>query len=192
VGTDTSTLLSGQVSWNVAWQPGTATAECLNALGVVAQDASGNPVVDTLTTAGTPDHLVLQDVPDVVRPDGTSSQVTANGSDAAFVTAKVADANGVVAPGAINVICLSVCRELHERRRMVPRCSSLVCTAGPRRAITKQPASVAVNSGSVATLTVTATAAGPLTYQWSLDGNSLAGGDVGELYDADADQWRQR
>ncbi|WP_211256494.1 immunoglobulin domain-containing protein, partial [Edaphobacter aggregans] len=108
VATELTTSLPGQVHWNVTWQPGTATAQCMDQLGQVATDADGKPVVDTLTTAGAPDHIVLENVANVVRPDGTSFQVTANGTDAQFVVAKVVDANGVVVPGASNLLTFSV------------------------------------------------------------------------------------
>ena len=99
--TQTTTLIPGQVHWNVAWQAGTVTAQCLDGYGnVVASDAK--------TTAGPADHVELDVVPEVVRPDHTSFAVTANGSDAAFVVAKVVDAQGVVVPTASNNITFAV------------------------------------------------------------------------------------
>ncbi|MET0256672.1 MAG: discoidin domain-containing protein, partial [Luteibacter sp.] len=95
-----TTKLPGQVHWNVTWQAGTATAQCLDNLGNVRSHADGSPVADTLTTAGKADHIELDVVDELVRPDGTRFQVTANGSDAAFIVAKVVDANGIVVPDA--------------------------------------------------------------------------------------------
>jgi hypothetical protein len=99
--TQTTTLIPFQVSWNVSWASGTLEADCL--------DASGNVVArDTLVTAGAAAKVVLKVVPDVVRPDGSAFAVTANGSDAAFVTAEIQDANGNVVPTAANAITFSV------------------------------------------------------------------------------------
>ncbi|MET0935763.1 MAG: DUF4982 domain-containing protein, partial [Luteibacter sp.] len=103
-----TTKLPGQVHWNVTWQAGTATAQCLDAVGNVATDRQGSPVVDTLTTAGKAARIELDVVPNVVRPDGTRFQVTANGSDAAFVVAKVVDANGIVVPDASQKVTFEV------------------------------------------------------------------------------------
>jgi beta-galactosidase len=99
--TQTTTSLAGQVHWNVTWAAGTVTAACLDSFSNVV-------TTDQLVTAGNPDHIELDVVPDVVRPDGTSFAVTANGSDTAFVVAKVVDANGVVVPTASNNITFSV------------------------------------------------------------------------------------
>jgi hypothetical protein len=86
-----TTKLPGQVHWDVTWQAGTVTAQCLDATGAVAAH-------DDITTAGPADHIVLQKVDELQRPDGTSFQLTANGSDAAFIVAKVVDANGNLVP----------------------------------------------------------------------------------------------
>jgi hypothetical protein len=99
--TQNTTSLAGQVHWNVTWSAGTVTAACLDTFGNVV-------TTDQQATAGNPDHIELDVVPDVVRPDGTSFAVTANGTDAAFVVAKVLDANGVVVPTASNNITFSV------------------------------------------------------------------------------------
>jgi beta-galactosidase len=96
-----TTQLPGQVHWNVTWQSGEARAQCLSAKGgTVVADDRGQPVQDVLTTAGKPDHIELQVVPELVRPDGTSFALTANGSDAAFLVARVVDAHGVTVPTA--------------------------------------------------------------------------------------------
>jgi beta-galactosidase len=101
--TQNTTVMPGQVHWMVNWAPGTVTAECL--------DANGNPVAgvsDTRTTAGAESKIVLSVVPDVIKPDGTSFQWTANGSDAAFVVAQVEDADGNLVPTAKDNVTFSV------------------------------------------------------------------------------------
>jgi beta-galactosidase len=109
VSTEQTTKLAAQVHWMVAWQPGTAVASCVDEAGAVVNDpVSGAPVTDALTTAGTPDHIVLENVSNVIRPDGTKFQVTANGSDIALVAAKVVDANGILVPNANDLLTFSV------------------------------------------------------------------------------------
>lgn len=98
-----TTVMSGQVHWMVNWAPGTVTAQCL--------DENGNPVAgvsDTRTTASAESKIVLSVVPNVIKPDGTSFQWTANGSDAAFVVAQVEDANGNLVPTAADNVTFSV------------------------------------------------------------------------------------
>ena len=98
-----TTIMPGQVHWMVNWASGTVTAECI--------DASGNPIAavsDSRTTASGEKKIVLSVVPEVVKPDGTSFQWTANGSDAAFVIAQVQDANGNPVPTAADNIAFSV------------------------------------------------------------------------------------
>ncbi|HEX7816189.1 beta-1,3-glucanase family protein [Dyella sp.] len=88
-----TTKLPGQVHWDTAYQPGTVTAQCLDETGAVQAS-------DTLTTAGKPDHILLKAVNELVRPDGTAFELTANGSDTAFVVAAVVDAqNNLVMTG---------------------------------------------------------------------------------------------
>src|SRR5258708_14777368 len=101
IANQNTTSLAGQVHWNVAWAAGTVTAACLDSFGNIV-------ATDQQVTAVNPDHIELDVVPDVVRPDGTSFAVTANGTDAAFVVAKVVDANNVVVPTASNNITFSV------------------------------------------------------------------------------------
>ncbi|MBE1160707.1 beta-1,3-glucanase family protein [Dyella acidiphila] len=98
-----TTVMPGQVHWMVNWAPGTVTALCL--------DANGNPVdgvSDTRTTAGAENKIVLSVVPEVTKPDGSSFQWTANGSDAAFVVAQVEDANGNLVPTAADNVTFAV------------------------------------------------------------------------------------
>jgi beta-galactosidase len=99
--TQTTTLMPFQTSWMVNWVAGTVEADCLDTFGnVVARD--------TRTTAGAENKIVLSVVPDVVRPDGSSFAVTANGSDAAFIVAQVQDANGNWVPTAADKVTFSV------------------------------------------------------------------------------------
>lgn len=101
--TQNTTVMSAQVHWMVNWAPGTVTAQCL--------DQNGNPVAgvsDTRTTAGPEAKIVLSVVPDLTKPDGTSFEWKANGSDAAFVVAKVEDANGNLVPTAADNVTFSV------------------------------------------------------------------------------------
>ena len=100
--------LPRQAHWNVSWAAGTLTAQCLDASGRVVNDASGNAVADTQVTAGAADHLLLTVVPELVRPNGQAFQVTANGTDAAFVVAKVVDAAGNLVPDAKNILTFAV------------------------------------------------------------------------------------
>lgn len=105
-----TTKLPGQVHWNVTWQPGSAVAQCIGTDGLVVQK-NGTAVTDTLKTAGAADHIVLSVVnttDPIVKPDGSVFQVTANGSDATFITATVVDANGVRVPDASQLVTFSV------------------------------------------------------------------------------------
>src|ERR1700744_2346925 len=104
----TTVSLPRQAHWNVSWAAGTLTAQCLDSSSRVVNDASGNPVADTQVTAGPADHIVLSVVPEVVRPNGQAFQVTANGTDAAFVTATVVDAAGNRVPTANNILTFAV------------------------------------------------------------------------------------
>jgi len=98
-----TTTLPGQVHWMVNWAAGTVTAECLDINGNVVPG-----VTDTRTTAGAENKIVLSAVPELTKPDGTSFQWTANGSDAAFVVAEVEDANGNLVPTAADNVTFSV------------------------------------------------------------------------------------
>ncbi|MGA2889654.1 MAG: immunoglobulin domain-containing protein [Terracidiphilus sp.] len=101
--TQNTTVMPGQVAWMVNWVAGTVTAECLDINGNVVPGAT-----DTRTTAGAESKIVLSVVPEVTKPDGTSFQWTANGSDAAFVQAEVEDANGNWVPTAANNVTFTV------------------------------------------------------------------------------------
>ncbi|WP_176065814.1 discoidin domain-containing protein [Anaeromyxobacter diazotrophicus] len=104
----TTTLLPGQAHWKVAWAAGTLTALCLDGSGQAVVDGQGHAVADQLVTAGAADHLQLTVEPPLARPDGTSFQITANGTDAAFVQAAVVDADGHLVPDAAPVITFAV------------------------------------------------------------------------------------
>jgi len=99
--TETDTLIPFQTSWIVPWVSGTVTAECLNAAGTVV-------ATDSRTTAGAESKIVLTVVPELTKPNGPTFEVTANGSDAAFVTATIEDANGNWEPLAADNITFSV------------------------------------------------------------------------------------
>ena len=99
--TETDTLIPFQTSWIVPWVSGTVTAECLNASGTVV-------ATDSRTTAGAENKIVLTVVPELTKPNGSTFEVTANGSDAAFVTATIEDANGNWEPLASDTLTFSV------------------------------------------------------------------------------------
>ena len=98
---ENTTELPFQCYWDVTWASGTILAEGLDATGKVVCS-------DQKQTAGNPDHIVL--VPDtpVVKPNGDVFQITANGTDAELILAKVVDANGILCPTASNVITFGV------------------------------------------------------------------------------------
>ncbi len=98
-----TTTMPGQVHWMVNWVPGTVTAQCLDTSGNVVSGAT-----DSRTTAGAANKIVLSVVPELTKPDGTSFQWTANGSDAAFVVAEVQDAQGNLVPTAADNVTFSV------------------------------------------------------------------------------------
>ena len=104
----TTVSLPRQAHWDVSWAAGKLTAQCLDASSRVVNDAAGNPVADTQVTAGAADHIVLTVDPEIVRPNGQAFQVTANGTDAAFVVAKVVDAAGNLVPDAKQIITFAV------------------------------------------------------------------------------------
>ena len=83
------------------WVSGTVTAQCLNESGTVV-------ATDSRTTAGAESKIVLTLVPELTQPNGTAFEVTANGSDAAFVTATIEDANGNWEPLASDPVTFSV------------------------------------------------------------------------------------
>jgi hypothetical protein len=99
--TETATQIPFQTSWIVPWASGTVTADCLNSSGTVV-------ATDSRTTAGAENKIVLTVVPELTKPNGTAFEVTANGSDAAFVTATIEDANGNWEPLASDTLTFSV------------------------------------------------------------------------------------
>jgi beta-galactosidase len=99
--TQTTTMMPFQTSWMVNWAAGTVEADCLDQFGTVQAK-------DIETTAGAESKIVLSVVPDVVKPDGSTFAVTANGSDVAFIAAQVQDANGVWVPTAADTVTFTV------------------------------------------------------------------------------------
>jgi beta-galactosidase len=89
-----TTLLPYQVSFDgVAWETGTVRVECLDASGAVV-------AFDEKKTAGAAAKIDLAVQNGLRKPDGKAFKITANGSDAALILAKVVDANGVWVPTA--------------------------------------------------------------------------------------------
>jgi hypothetical protein len=97
----TTTQMPFQCNWNVTWATGTLRAEGL--------DAGGNVVCfDEKKTAGAPACVVLVQDPPIVKPNGEVFNITANGTDAALIVAKVVDANGILCPLATNIVHFTV------------------------------------------------------------------------------------
>jgi hypothetical protein len=96
-----STDLPLQAYWDVAFAPGTLRAECLDATGAVK-------AFDEKVTAGAAAKIVLSVEPQLIKPSGEAFLIKANGSDAAFILAKVTDADGNWVPTANNVITFAV------------------------------------------------------------------------------------
>jgi hypothetical protein len=129
--TQSTTLLPYQVNWSVAFAPGTLVAECLDQFQAVV-------ATDSRVTAGAAAKVVLKVVPAVVKPDGTAFAVTANGSDATFVSAEVQDASGVVVPTAANLLTFSVsgpASYLGGTEQYVATGSDAYSTSGGRSAV---------------------------------------------------------
>jgi beta-galactosidase len=129
--TQTTTLIPFQSSWTVNWAAGTLQADCLDPFGAVLAS-------DKLVTAGAAAKIALSVVPAVVKPDGTPFAVTANGSDAAFVTAQVQDANGNPVPTADQKVTFSVsgpATYLGGTQQLVQSGSNTWSTTGGRSAI---------------------------------------------------------
>jgi hypothetical protein len=71
----------------------------------------GQPVAsafDEKVTAGDPDHIELVVEPPLVKPSGEAFKIKANGTDAAFVLAKVVDSKGNWVPTASNLVTFAV------------------------------------------------------------------------------------
>ncbi|HUI92566.1 MAG TPA: DUF4982 domain-containing protein [Chitinivibrionales bacterium] len=96
-----TTLISYQCYWDVAWAAGTLKADGL--------DSTGNVVCsDQKVTAGDPDHVKLTVDPNLQKPDGTTFQITANGTDCATLLATVVDKSNNWCPTAVNPITFAV------------------------------------------------------------------------------------
>jgi hypothetical protein len=89
--TENSTQLPFQCSWDVTWAAGTLTAQGLDGSGTVV-------CTDQRVTAGNSHHIVLSVEPPLVKPDGDTFLIRANGSDAGFVLATVVDSLGAWCP----------------------------------------------------------------------------------------------
>jgi beta-galactosidase len=89
-----TTQLPHQCWWDgVAWAAGTLRAEGL--------DASGKVVCfDEKKTAGAPHHIVLTRDEPIVKPNGDTFMIKANGTDAITILATVVDAQGIWCPTA--------------------------------------------------------------------------------------------
>jgi hypothetical protein len=98
-----TTQLPFQCWWDgVPWASGTLRAEGLDAVG-------GNVVCfDEKKTAGAPHHVVLTVDPPLVKPDGDTFFVRANGYDAALILATVVDADGNWCPTDNRLVTFSV------------------------------------------------------------------------------------
>ncbi|HEY0195508.1 MAG TPA: discoidin domain-containing protein [Kofleriaceae bacterium] len=129
--TQSTTLLPLQATWNVTFASGTLSAECLDAFGTVV-------ATDSKVTAGAATKVVLEVVPALARPDSTVFAVTANGTDAAFVVAKIEDASGNVVPTAGNTLTFAVtgpATYLGGTEQYVQTGSDTYSTTGGRSAI---------------------------------------------------------
>lgn len=86
---------------NVTWESGTLRAVGLN-------DNSEVVSTDEIRTAGEPHHIELSVEPNLIKPNGSTFVIKANGSDAGFVLAKIVDIDGNICPTADNNITFSV------------------------------------------------------------------------------------
>ncbi|MDF2538549.1 MAG: glycoside hydrolase family 2 [Herbinix sp.] len=85
----------------IEWESGT--------LKVVGYDAEGKEVCsDERVTAGEPHHIELSVQSMLTKPNGETFELTANGSDAAIIVAKVVDKDGNWCPLADNTLRFSI------------------------------------------------------------------------------------
>jgi beta-galactosidase len=101
--------LTKRCTWKgIKWEKGT--------LKVVGMDKEGKEVCsDQRITSATPYQIMLSVEPELTRPDGSEFKLSANGSDAAIVTAKIADKDGNWCPDAANDIVFEVSGEGNYR-----------------------------------------------------------------------------
>lgn len=94
--------VSRRCTWtNVAWEAGVLRAE--------GRDAGGALVCsDERVASGAPHHIVLSAEPAIVKPNGETFKIRANGSDAAFILATVVDSQGNWCPLSDNPLTFSV------------------------------------------------------------------------------------
>jgi hypothetical protein len=101
-GVVTPNATTTKCTWTIAWEAGTLRA--------VGKNSSDQVVCsDERKTAGTPAKIVLAIEDPIVKPsNGEVFRIRANGSDAAFILAKVVDAQGNWCPLATNNITFKV------------------------------------------------------------------------------------
>jgi beta-galactosidase len=109
LGVRTPDSLTKRCTWKgIKWEKGT--------LKVVGMDKEGKEVCsDQRITSGTPYQIMLSVEPELTRPDDSEFKLSANGSDAAIITAKIADKDGIWCPDAANDIVFEVSGEGNYR-----------------------------------------------------------------------------
>jgi beta-galactosidase len=109
LGTRIPDSLTKRCTWErIQWKSGT--------LKVVGLDKKGKPVCsDQRITSGAPHHIILSIEPELIKPDSTKFKLTANGTDAAIITAKIVDKDGNWCPDAANDIDFEVTGEGNYR-----------------------------------------------------------------------------
>jgi beta-galactosidase len=98
MGIKTPDSLTRRCTWEkIEFEHGT-----LKAIGL--DNSSKEICSDKRVSAGLPHHIVLTVEPNLVKPDGTSFKISANGSDVAIITAKIVDKDGNLCTNADNNI----------------------------------------------------------------------------------------
>jgi hypothetical protein len=109
LGIRTPDSLTKRCTWEgIRWGKGTLKA--------VGMDKEGKEVCsDQRITSGAPYQIILSVEPELTKPDGSVFKLTANGSDVAVITAKIADKDGNWCPDAANDINFEVSGEGNYR-----------------------------------------------------------------------------
>jgi beta-galactosidase len=109
LGVRTPDSLTKRCTWKgIKWEKGI--------LKVVGMDKEGKEVCsDQRVTSGAPYQIILSVEPELTRPDDSEFKLSANGSDAAIITAKIADKDGIWCPDAANDIVFEVSGEGNYR-----------------------------------------------------------------------------